>query len=219
MTSRLLVVVACSLLLGAAFALGYTAGSSAGDNVDEQVTALTKDSPTATEADAAKNPEVTENPFTLDSTVIRGVNCNAKGGSIDDLAWFDVTWSSETDLDGFTVELVDAHGVTKVGPALTVPPRNFGGDIDFSGASTWDSRKTILDSTSTIGALTEDTETHYVAAGETGLLALHLRFDPEVTHTRTGATIPAIRATYYDADGNAAQTELKINQRWKIGTC
>ena len=40
-----------------------------------------------------------------------------------------------------------------------------------------------------------------------------------MTATREGAVLPALRATYYDTDGDRQQVDLEVDQRWTSGGC
>ena len=110
-----------------------------------EVAPVERPAPSASVDTAEESREVTQDKAALafESADVGAVSCK-DGGPIEDLAWFDVTWRTETDVDGFTVELVDADGITKVGPALTVPPVNVGGQIALGGTSTWDGRRDVL---------------------------------------------------------------------------
>src|SRR5690606_29989471 len=61
-----------------------------------------------------------------------------------DLALVDVTWKAHTDVDWVEFTL-DGDDVTTIGNPVTIPPRNFGGRIDYSGSFTWDKRNLLAE--------------------------------------------------------------------------
>ncbi|MBZ5741370.1 hypothetical protein [Nocardioides mangrovi] len=149
----------------------------------------------------------------LTTGTIREHDCVEPADRILDLAWFDVMWRAHEDLDSFHFRLVDSDGAKAIGPGFTVPPVNFGGRIDYSGALRWDGwRRGINDrmlSTIQMGSVVfwspiED---------ETGLLVLHLRFDPRALRA-DGVHIGGVEATYRTADGETGTASVDTDLRW-----
>lgn len=187
--------------------LGVSAGpgaSSAGDSAAEP---------------AARSGGAPRSPLALSTGTGTSVACSPSGRPLADLAWFDVTWKATQSLDSFSFSIVDPRGVQQIGGGRTVPPVNVGGSIAYGGSSTWRDRAKGFDSPQTQGSKAEGVALHRPATGETGLLALHLRIDPEVAASPKGATFAAVKATYALPDGTSGQTRLDIDQVWRRGSC
>lgn len=114
-------------------------------------------------------------PDPLEVTLDSGGSICYSSGSVPDIAWFDVTWKANVPLDSLRFELIDPVNVRQVGPAVTVPPTNFGGRIDFGGATAWDDRAEVLDDKFVSWVQRGPLWTWSPIDGESGLLVLHLR--------------------------------------------
>ncbi|MCR6030457.1 hypothetical protein GGQ22_03265 [Nocardioides sp. zg-579] len=160
----------------------------------------------ASDEGASAEPVAQEPLLALTSSSIRGESCTV--GPPRDLAWFDVQWEALADLDGFAFELVDPVGVRQVGEGIVVPPVNYGGRIDYSGATTWSGRADIGRSGEVSWVERDPVSSWVPVEGQTGLVVLHLRFDG------TPASISGVRATWAAADGEQGETTVDLDERW-----
>lgn len=174
-------------------------------------------------ADPAATVTVTDtlepDPLELATDTVRGTACLGDP-ELPDLAWFDVQWRANVDLEEFAFALVGAEGVRQVGSAETVPPVNFGGRIDFAGDATWEGHHAVLAKARGLrGTEVESADFWSPTAGETGLAVLHLRFDPKVLRSEKGGRIGGVRATYTSADGAQGEVEVDVPLRLRAGDC
>lgn len=94
------------------------------------------------------------------------------------LAFFDVTWKANTDLNSIDFGLVNPVGVKQVAAdTLNVPPKNFGGRIDYSGSASWKSRMRALNDEILMVSRAGDMWSESPIDGETGLAVMHIKFD------------------------------------------
>ncbi|MDP3894003.1 hypothetical protein [Nocardioides sp.] len=158
-------------------------------------------------------------PLTLSHPAGEGAICFADRAPAD-MAWYDVRWRANVDLQEFSFEISGAEGVTQVGAARTVPPRNFGGRIDASGIVSWKDHPQVLRRNPHLsGGAVESTLARHPIAGETGMVVLRLRMDPDVLATDAGARFDGVHATYTTGDGEQGQTQVATQQVFKTGRC
>lgn len=184
--------------------------SDDGGSADPPVTTSTA-SPTASvePVDAPSQPaEPAPLELSMDTT---GTVCFDRTAT-PDLAWFDLTWKANTDLDSFHFKLVDAVGVKKVGSDLTVPPMNFGGRIDFGGASTWAGHAKALDNKFLFWSQRDQVVFTAPMKDQTGLLVMHLRFDPATDP----ASFDGVTARYRTADGDIGTVTAKGRNLYQV---
>ncbi len=132
-----------------------------------------------------------------------------------DLAWFDVTWRANTDLDAVEFDLVDAEGMVDVGTPVNIPPVDCGGRIDYAGDSSWAGRKRSCDTRATDVHRVEDIAILSPLEGQTGLVSFHLRFDPDVLDSKAGASVKGVNATYTMPDGTVPSTTVDVPSTWR----
>lgn len=118
-----------------------------------------------------------------------------------DMAWFDVTWKANEDLESFSFKLIDPVGVKLAGGGVIVPPVNFGGRIDFGGTASWESRATVLDSRMVSWTQRSPIWSWTPIEGQTGLLVLHLRLDDAILDQPGGGGFDGVTARYRTDDG------------------
>lgn len=164
---------------------------------------------------ATPDPE----PLTLIAEAIESTHCFTDGPP-GDLAWYGLQWKANADLDEFSFEITGGEGVTQVGSAKTVPPVNFGGRIDTGGTSTWDGhRKFVRESPFLMGENLDSADFWSPTAGQTGLVVLRLRFDPDVLATEKGGRFDGLRAIYTTQDGETGEAHVETEQIFRIGAC
>lgn len=152
-----------------------------------------------------------------DATPALRLHTSDAGGSvcvasrIRDYAWFDVTWKATEDLESMAFDLPGAEHVRAVGDALTVPPVNYGGRIDYSGATSWTGRADLGKDRQISWSQRDTVWSWTPVKGQTGLLVLHLRFDGEP------ARIDRVRARWTTQDGRTGSTEVAVPERWRFG--
>ncbi|MCB0893871.1 MAG: hypothetical protein H6529_02240 [Nocardioides sp.] len=198
-----------STLAPLVLASALLAGCSSSDDGDA---GTGPDPDAASTAAGSPSPSATDEPALLTlSADATGTTCFADG--VPDLAWFEVQWRSLAELDSFRFDLVGSHGVRTIGSGWIVPPVNYGGRIDYSGSALWQGwRRAINDRV--LSASQMDQVAFWVPSeGQSGLLVLHLRFDPKVVD-HGGATIDGVRATYRTNDGRTGETTVHIGQRF-----
>ncbi len=161
----------------------------------------------------------TVEPLVLSSSTVNADSCLLDPGDPVDQSWYEVTWKAHADLESFSFELVDPVGVRQVGQAVSVPPVNFGGRIDYSGASTWQDRAEGYDSVFTDARAAERVDFLSPLEGQTGLVAFHLRFDPDVVASRQGASVAGVKARYRLQDGTGGEAVVDVPSRWRSGSC
>lgn len=130
---------------------------------------------------------------------------------IRDYAWFDVTWKATEDLDSMRFDLPGAEHVRPVGDALTVPPVNYGGRIDYSGATSWAGRADLGKDRQISWSQRDTVWSWTPVKGQTGLLVLHLRFDGDP------ARIDRVRARWTTQDGRTGSTKVAVPEKWRFG--
>jgi len=159
-------------------------------------------------------------PLTLTTENVRTKACFDDPAPAD-VAWLDVQWQAHVDLDEFSFELTGAKGVTQVGSAETVPPVNFGGRIGFSGEVTWEGhRKYLANNVSDItGSNIESADLKTPIEGETGLVILHLRFDPKVLGTEKGGRLAGVKASYTTVEGEEGEVRVDSPHVIRAGDC
>lgn len=128
--------------------------------------------------------------------------------SVANLAFFDISWEATTDLDSLKFRLTNAHGVRQLDNSLNVPPVNFGGRIDYSGASAWDQRVQVLNNRFLLWPQHGPLWTWSPIKGETGLPVLHLRVDQRRANSDEGAGFDGVTALYRTADGARGSTAI-----------
>jgi len=185
--------------------------SSSGEGKEDDVSGPGSN-PTSQETTA---PPASDEPalLTLSADPV-GTTCFAD--EIPDLAWFEVRWKSLAQLDSFRFELVGSRGVKSVGSGWIVPPVNYGGRIDYSGSALWDGWRQALNDRLLSTSQMDRVDSWVPDKGQSGLLVLHLRFDPKVVD-HGGATIEGVRATYETADGQTGEATVHIGQRFGSG--
>lgn len=173
---------------------------------------------TVTETASAEPPpaEAELEPLVLNMDEAPGSVCFSPAVPRD-LAWFDVTWKANTDLDEFSFELIDPVGVKQVGGGLIVPPINFGGRIDFGGASSWDQRAKVLDDKVLFWSQRDAVWSWVPIEGQSGLLVLHLRLDDKVLEQPGGGGFDGVEATYRTADGETGTVRAEVRNAYRIG--
>jgi len=153
--------------------------------------------------------------LTLAAAGAAGTTCFT--GPVPDLAWFEVQWKAHADLDSFAFELVDPHGVRSVGPGWIVPPVNYGGRIDYGGSTRWEGWRRAIDDRVLTPSQLDSARSWVPSADQSGLLVLHLRFDPRVT-ARSAASFTGVRATWTAADGSVGESTVAARARFR-GDC
>jgi hypothetical protein len=127
-----------------------------------------------------------------------------------DLAYFDVSWKSDADLESLTLRLTNPVGVKQVvADTLNVPPRNFGGRIDLGGSAAWKDRAKVLDDPALMWPRADDLWAWSPAEGESGLGVLHIRVDDRAIGTPEGASFDGVTATYRTVSGDAGSVSLR----------
>lgn len=197
-------------ILGALLAALITATLSACSSDDDDGGGSTAPTETVTvEAEA--------DPLVLRTDNIRTTHCwdDEPPG---ELAWYDVQWRAGVDLEEFSFSLTGAEGVRLVGAPKTVPPVNFGGRIDYSGTSTWEPHKRLIRRANAVNGFNLDSVDFWSPlAGETGLLVMHLRFDPDALASAAGARLGGVSAAYTTADGETGEASVDTRNVFRTG--
>jgi len=180
------------------------------------------------EGDAASGPTETVTvtaepdlqPLILTTETVRNVACFDDPTPVD-IAWFAAQWQANVDLGGISFELTGAEGVRQIGSAETVPPVNFGGRIDFDGDATWAGHRRFLQKnvSSVRGYDVESVDFWSPTAGQTGLVVLHLRFDPSVLGSERGGRIEGVRAAFTTLDGEEGEVTVETPRVLRAGDC
>lgn len=200
MRTRSLTAAVCAVLTAS-----LTGGCSSGDATPAATATPT---PSAT----ADVPPALE----LETDVVSGSACFAglrKPGR-SELAWLDFTWRADADLESFEPRLIGARGVRLVGDSWTVPPVNFGGRIAVGGQATWHGWKKAVSGPQVVVDQGGPTWSWSPIEGETGLLVLHVRVDPDVLDTPQGGGVDAVALDYVTGTGEKGTAELDINDTW-----
>ncbi|MCW2792101.1 MAG: hypothetical protein JWO76_1199 [Nocardioides sp.] len=169
--------------------------------------------PTASPTSAAPSAEPTpqaDAPLELTTNSQRSTSCLKESGKVE-LAWFESEWKANEDLESFRFSLVDAAGVRSVGFPINVPPVNYGGRIDYSGATSWDRRDLIGKQRFVSWSQRDSTDAWTPIEDQTGLVVFHLRF------TEPKASIGGVRASYVTADGEKGSVEVAMRERFIVG--
>ncbi|WP_261820346.1 hypothetical protein [Nocardioides sp. OK12] len=129
-----------------------------------------------------------------------------------DLAWLDVTYEVLRDVEHLDFSLVDSDGVRSIGPAIDLPPTNFGGTIAFGGEYAWPDRAELREQRQVSWAGRNRVDFYSATEGRTGLLMFHLRFDDDVLAGERAAEIGTVRATWSGEDEPEGQVEVPVEQ-------
>lgn len=140
----------------------------------------------------------------------RGKICLQQSPDVD-LAWFNTQWKANEELDSFEFSLVGARGVRMVGTPITVPPVNFGGRIDYSGAVSWDTRSDLAKERVISWWQRDNTLFWTPIKDESGLLVLHLRF------SQHKAYIGGVKATYVTHKGEKGSVQATAHEKYFVG--
>ncbi|GAA4378054.1 hypothetical protein [Nocardioides caricicola] len=192
----------------AALTIAVLAGCSSDDGGSSAPPAPT---PTASVQRVDSPSQPPAEPAPLDLHLDTGGTICFDRAATPDLAWFDVTWKANTDLDSFRFKLVNPVGVTKVGGDINVPPMNFGGQIPFGGAATWADRAKVLDDKFLFWSQRGPVAFWSPAEDETGLLVMHLRFDQV-----DDASFDGVTATYRTADGEVGRVTARGPEIYQV---
>lgn len=188
-------------------------GCSSGDADAEPAAATVTVTETASAEPAPAEAEL--EPLVLSIGGPPGSTCFTPSAARD-LAWFDVTWKANTDLDSFSFELIDPVGVKQVGDGMIVPPVNFGGRIDFGGASSWDKRAEVLDDKFLFWSQRAPVWEWVPIEGQSGLLVLHLRLDEAVLEQPGGGGFDGVVATYRTEDGTTGTVRAEAPNAYQL---
>lgn len=133
-----------------------------------------------------------------------------------DLAFAEIDLKADGDLMLESVEALGARGVrlsTDPTESFVVPPVNPGGRIVSSGTVTWADWRSGLPGYGLDVERAEEVQGKDLSAGDTGLLVVHLRVDPEVTDTPRGAELRAVRVAY-TSGGSDRTAVVTVDQHW-----
>lgn len=185
---------------------------------DDPATTRSQDSSAGPGPGTASAVASDTDPLVLDISTTESEGC-WRVAPRKDVAWFEVTWRANEDLEAFEFDLDTEGPVKQIGQALTVSPVNFGGRIDTSGEVPWGSHRAHLTKNrfllgETLGSVDSSSPTE----GETGMLVFRLRFDAEDLESRT-ARIVAVNGSYETVDGEQGEVSLSTRFSYRAGTC
>jgi hypothetical protein len=138
-----------------------------------------------------------------------------------DLAYFNIEWKANTDLDSIRFKLTNPDGVEQVArDTINVPPMNFGGRIDYGGFAVWDDRAKALDYKFLSWSQADDMLFKFAGPDETGLVVLHLKLDEKALDSPAGATFDGVTARYHTADGETGTVSIDDRNKFRAqGRC